>query len=454
MKPMELEGSLKAFKFPEILQFLAMGRMTGVLSLSEGPRQVQLVVNEGKIRGSASKDRYLRLGQMLVYAGKISRKSLDEALEAQESGEPGKLLGEILVQKQVVTPEELRGVVRLQVEEEIWDLFMWESGNFRFEQGPVGRTGELDLSLDVEPLLLEGSRRLDEWQTILSNIDNPDGIYQVNPELAGAPDMTLDANTWRILSLVDGKLSVDAITRLSNLGKFETYASLDHLLRSELIVPACGPAEGELEPPAGFRLAAVNPAPFPPSRKEAASSESAEGEGTLGMLTGLFGRKKNSTQTTRSSADAGASAPAEPAGDYFTDVGLVCAALNHLLDCVSGETPHPSGSQAPDMMKSVWAEARQRCPKADLIKCKAGRLSPEAFEEYVRSEGGLSKALAGAHDESLEALGLVWKSILDRVGGRDSEQVIERALRPYVNAAARVQAPDFSLARWRRETSK
>jgi hypothetical protein len=57
-----------------------------------------------------------RLGDMLVKRGRISRAQLDQALAMQGMGH-GQKLGALLVGLGAITPEELTGLVRQQVEE-------------------------------------------------------------------------------------------------------------------------------------------------------------------------------------------------------------------------------------------------------------------------------------------------------------------------------------------------
>ncbi|MBI1785823.1 DUF4388 domain-containing protein, partial [Candidatus Sumerlaeota bacterium] len=145
----EVEGSLRVFKFPEILQFLSMGKRTGTLLLTQDERRVELSFKDGKFINVVSRDRYISLGQMLVYSGHITRESLNKALELQQSGSGTKYLGEILIEQGLINLDQLKSAIRLQLEEELWELFSWETGNFRFDQGDVRSTGSVEVELDV-----------------------------------------------------------------------------------------------------------------------------------------------------------------------------------------------------------------------------------------------------------------------------------------------------------------
>lgn len=95
VKTMELEGNLKAFQLSDILRFLALGKMSGVLTFSNKESAIELNFKDGALVGTFSPERFPRLGQMLVYNGLITRKGLEEVLDAQRDGQSDKMLGEI-----------------------------------------------------------------------------------------------------------------------------------------------------------------------------------------------------------------------------------------------------------------------------------------------------------------------------------------------------------------------
>ena len=174
-KEMELEGTLRAFSLPDILQFLSMGKMSGTLSVWREGYSIDLAIKDGKIVNSSTLNRPRKLGQMLVYRGFIKRGDLEEALFDQRGVERGKMLGQILVERELITKKTLKEALKLQLEEQIWELFFWKDGNFKFEHSTQPQQSDVLVEIDIEPLLIEGSRRLDEWGKIVKNAkDNQD----------------------------------------------------------------------------------------------------------------------------------------------------------------------------------------------------------------------------------------------------------------------------------------
>jgi hypothetical protein len=150
-KTMELEGALGTFQLPDVLRFLAMGHMTGALTLGSDLRTVELSIKEGRLVGTASPDRHLKVGQILVYSGQVGRKDLEEILEAQRADHGDRMIGEWLVERKLATLDQVRHALGLQMEEEIWDLLSWSEGSFKFEHGASEAMGRALVTLDLEP---------------------------------------------------------------------------------------------------------------------------------------------------------------------------------------------------------------------------------------------------------------------------------------------------------------
>jgi hypothetical protein len=74
-----------------------------------------------------------RLGAMLLKGGSINREQLKDAIERhRRTCQP---LGYILVNSGYVSRDQLRGPLRLQMEEHFQKLFSWKTGEFNFEPG-------------------------------------------------------------------------------------------------------------------------------------------------------------------------------------------------------------------------------------------------------------------------------------------------------------------------------
>lgn len=457
MEGREFEGSLRVFKFPEILQFLSLGKRTGTLELTQEARRVELSFREGRIININTPERSMRLGQMLVYSGAVSREALEKALEAQDMGGGTKFLGELLIEQGAISSDPLKEALRHQLEEDIWDLFSWDSGNFRFDQAGIKGTGAIEVDLEIAPLLAEGQRRMLDWQQLCQTITNPQEVFRINPEFAGASDQPVEEKVWRVLSLINGRLTVDSLVRFSNLGKFATYSALDFLLRADVIVrsseaakdnrplrPASGPGAG------GAATIRLNVSDFQqPPPIEAAPAPEAGGKSKKGAKggKGFLGMMKSAASELKPEA------PIEAQREFVTDVGLVCGVLNaatHKLISAGVLTQ----TSAPEMVGWMWQMAEQRFPRADILRYESAMLSSELYDRYAKLEGGITRALAGSHNDCLEALRLLLSRLREKaaenMGGEEAAAVaLDKVIGAFANSTTAIKSPDFSLQSWR-----
>ena len=100
---MTLKGNLEVLNLSDIFQSLSLNKHTGTLVVTDGKREKLIYFAEGEI-ALFSSDRRLRIGDMLVSAGKLARQDLDYALNQQDELAGGAntraiKLGHILIER-------------------------------------------------------------------------------------------------------------------------------------------------------------------------------------------------------------------------------------------------------------------------------------------------------------------------------------------------------------------
>src|SRR5512140_2309619 len=165
---MSLKGDLRTMPLPDVLQWVATGRKTGTLHVERRSVQKRILLRDGAIYSSWSNDPRESLGQFLIRPRLLSEQQLFRALLAQE--EKGRLLGSILVTEGLLTEDGLKGALKAKAEETVYDLFLWPSGLIEFET-------------PVTPVILEGIRRVDEWQRIRAVFPTMETTFQVGAPL-------------------------------------------------------------------------------------------------------------------------------------------------------------------------------------------------------------------------------------------------------------------------------
>src|SRR6516225_4957785 len=184
---MSFKGDLSTIGLAEVFQMISMSQKEGSLVVQDSDSKKAIYFGATGVKLiSTGKRKGMRLGDMLLRAGRITEGSLSEALENAKIQK--KMLGEVLVEAGYVSETDIQQVVREQIEEEIYDLFLWKKANFEFIEGSASDTlkdGDAPvtkLSFDVNGLLLEAVRRADEWSVINQKLPSIDSIFVFSSE--------------------------------------------------------------------------------------------------------------------------------------------------------------------------------------------------------------------------------------------------------------------------------
>ena len=255
---MGLEGTLRVFSLTDIFQVLGLQRKSGLLTVEGDEDTVTVSFLGGQVVSADSTARRLdnRIGNLLVRAGRISQEQLGRVLEVQRQTQ--QRLGILLIREKLVTPQDLREALRLQVCRIVFGAFRWQDGRFRFSQdAAVEYDADHMLPIPTESVLMEAAQMHDEWPLLDKKIRSRETVYRRAPGvekllLSASPgeerEGTLvvskaEAETWKWL---DGTRSVGELLDRAFLSDFEVYKGLSELMDRNLIVegriPSAAPA--------------------------------------------------------------------------------------------------------------------------------------------------------------------------------------------------------------------
>lgn len=179
---MGITGNLKTMALSELLQWLSLGGKNGTLLVEGHGIEKRIFFQGGRIAASSSSDQREYLGHFLVAHGYITEDELKMAMEVQE--ESSILLGKILVMINAISESDLLRLMRKKAEESIYDVFLWEEGDFEFLDDELPDQKMVPLSLDVTGIILEGLRRFDEWKRIRETLPSMQVVPRIVRPLA------------------------------------------------------------------------------------------------------------------------------------------------------------------------------------------------------------------------------------------------------------------------------
>ncbi|MDX6209090.1 MAG: hypothetical protein QOE24_1481 [Frankiales bacterium] len=219
---MRLEGTLDAFSLPDIFQLLSFTKKTGGLHLRRGDVHGVVFFTAGSVTGASADQGRQALGRRLVGAGHVSDDALMQAVD-RAAGDPGIGLAKALAEAGAADESVLTSLMAEQAVDSVFDLLRWPEGDFGFvvdEANP----DDLGVALPVDDVVAEARRRLDYWQTVSRTIPSPDSVLVIS---AHAPaDLSINADEWSMLGLVDGRRGVHELIALTGRGEFTCVSAL------------------------------------------------------------------------------------------------------------------------------------------------------------------------------------------------------------------------------------
>ena len=157
---MRIQGNLATYEFSDLLQWLAQGNKTGVLTVADGAVEYQLGFDHGRIDMSSSSDPKQRLDNYLFEKGVIDEATLARAERLRDATKM--MSGQVLVTLGAVSESQLAQALREKTERILCELLTWDQGTFEFEGGDRPESSMVPINLEVTKLLLESMHRLDQ----------------------------------------------------------------------------------------------------------------------------------------------------------------------------------------------------------------------------------------------------------------------------------------------------
>lgn len=228
---MGVSGNLKSMLPGDLLQWLSLAQKTGTLVVANMDVEKKIFFDSGRVISSASNDPREYLGQFLMSHGYLNEEELRKAMEVQQQS--GILLGKILVMIGLITEDHLTRLMRLKAEEEIYDVFLWNEGEFRFIDNELPQMEMVPLRVDVTGIIMEGTRRSDEWPRIREVIPANSFVPSIQKPIEVEQEFG-EAQTT-VIDSIDGKRTIAQIVLESRSSSFIVCSTLYPLIRAGFV---------------------------------------------------------------------------------------------------------------------------------------------------------------------------------------------------------------------------
>ena len=236
---MSFEGDLEHLPLVDVVQLLHQTGKTGTLTLKSAKGESQLDFRDGFIVSANHVNNSIRIGQVMLDMGLLSRDALETALQEQrKAGTERKPIIQMLVEGGVVEPQAAYQGLEALIEMTIVDVLTWTKGTFSLEVDKIVVSDDYryfpekanrQINMNTQSILMDALRIYDERKR--DGTLTPESIFGTapppEPQPSGASELSaadlgleeleeLESRIPRAFSPIEEELPDTFATRLKD----------------------------------------------------------------------------------------------------------------------------------------------------------------------------------------------------------------------------------------------
>ncbi len=232
---MALKGRLEDFGITQLLNLINLARKTGTLYLEGTKQNSYLCFREGKLIYAAMEGVEDGLPAILQRANVFSPQQV-RMIQTNMPDKSDREIAQVLITSGRLQQQLVVKSVREHVLNLVYQIFSLNSGTFRFEPSKLPVQGKIATSIALENVIMEGSRRLKEWERLEDELPDLD-ISLKFAERPSTPlrDVNLSVEEWRVISFVNPSNSIRQIAQFNNVSELQIRKIVYRLLQAGLV---------------------------------------------------------------------------------------------------------------------------------------------------------------------------------------------------------------------------
>jgi hypothetical protein len=229
---MALRGNLRDFTITQLLNLINLAQKTGTLVVDGPSEQAFVSFRDGKLA-------YARVGQddgsLATVLHKANKLTVNQyrAIVERAGRINDKELGLLLINAGYLSQQEILAHLQTYSTEVIRRLFTWVEGFFRFEGDMLAPDDRINVRLDLENIIIEGSRQLREWEQLNDEIPSLDMALKFTDR--PLKNVNLSVEEWRVVSFINPKNTMKQIAVTNKMNDHEVRRIVYGLLQAGLV---------------------------------------------------------------------------------------------------------------------------------------------------------------------------------------------------------------------------
>jgi hypothetical protein len=157
-------------------------------------------------------------------------------IQEKAKGTSDKQLGHLLIQAGYVTQSDVIQSVRYHILDVVYKMFTWVDGLFRFDANRIPPPDRITVPIDLESVIMEGSRRMKEWNRLQEELPDLDVTLRfASQPNARLKNVNLTVEEWRVVSYISPENTLRDIANAVNLNGFQIRRIVYGMLQAGLV---------------------------------------------------------------------------------------------------------------------------------------------------------------------------------------------------------------------------
>ncbi|HLV37420.1 MAG TPA: DUF4388 domain-containing protein [Spirillospora sp.] len=235
---MPLQGNIRDFSTTQLLNLINLARKTGTLTIFEGVKtgekdamgqdkmapgseRAKISFNTGKLIFASMDSQDGNLVSVLNKAGKLTDEQA-RIIRERAKNTTDKALAMLLINANYVSQSDIVNSIKQHTLDVVYNLLTWAEGPFRFDDGRMPGNERILVPIDLENVIIEGSRRIKEAEKLVDHLPNLDYAlkFPENPR-EKFKGIHLSVEEWRVVSFVNPKNTIRQIAKANNMSDME-----------------------------------------------------------------------------------------------------------------------------------------------------------------------------------------------------------------------------------------
>lgn len=232
---MALKGNLRDFSFTQLLNLINLAKKTGSLIIERSGQTVRFYFLDGKLAYAIFDQDNKNLIGVLLRAKKIGVHQA-KAIQERAARMSDKELGLLLVNANYFSQQDIISCLQEHVIQIVNQMFGWSEGVFHFETGVPPPEGKITLRINLENQIIEGVRRMREWEQLKDEIPSLDMALRFT-ERPGSNirNLSLKPEEWKVISYINPKNTIKQIAQANKLNDMDIRKIVFSLLQAGLV---------------------------------------------------------------------------------------------------------------------------------------------------------------------------------------------------------------------------